>query len=189
MPDREKVIEGVSRCIDTHKSCSMDCPYWNSDCSRELMRDVLALLKAQEATVEPKRIELADKTKSWLDKMDAVDALGNIADICIDWDGYRTANGLGGLINEIWAYARYCADRLQKAQAVNSVCTKERCPMNASTISDDCNIETCPWRTEALIPRPSMSGLWYECPACGRHLTEDLDNYCAHCGRRVKWDG
>ena len=78
---------------------------------------------------------------------------------------------------------------LLKAQAANSACTKERCPMNASTISDDCNIETCPWRTEALIPRPSMSGLWYECPACGRHLTEDLDNYCAHCGRRVKWDG
>ena len=48
--------------------------------------------------------------------MDAVDALGNIADICIDWDGYRTADGLGGLINEIWAYARYCADRLFKAQ-------------------------------------------------------------------------
>lgn len=76
---------------------------------------------------------------------------------------------------------------LLKAQVANSACTKERCPVNASAISDDCNIETCPWRTEALIPRPSMSGLWYECPACGRHLTKDLDNYCARCGRRVKW--
>ena len=76
---------------------------------------------------------------------------------------------------------------LLEAQAENSACTKERCPMNASTISDDCNIVTCPWRTEALIPRPSMIGLWYECPACGRHLTKDLDNYCARCGKRVKW--
>lgn len=76
---------------------------------------------------------------------------------------------------------------LLKVQAAHSACTKERCQMNASTISDDCNIETCPWRTEALIPIPSMSGLWYECPACGRHLTKDLDNYCARCGRRVKW--
>ena len=74
------------------------------------------------------------------------------------------------------------------AQKANSACTKERCPVNASAISDDCNIETCPWRTEALIPRPSMSGLWYECPVCGRHLTKELDNYCARCGRRVKWE-
>ena len=74
-------------------------------------------LKAQEeATIEPKRIDLEEETKEWLDKMDAVDALGNIANICIDWDGYRTADGLGGLVNEIWAYARYCADRLAKAQ-------------------------------------------------------------------------
>lgn len=80
------------------------------------------------------------------------------------------------------------AVELLKAQAANSACTKERCPMNASTISDDCNIETCPWRTEALIPRLSMNGLWYECPVCGRRLTKDLNNYCAQCGRRVKWE-
>lgn len=89
------------------------------------VNELLALLKAQEpATIEPKRIDLADETKAWLDKMDAVDALGNIADICIDWDGYRTANGLGGLINEIWAYARYCADRLLKAQEPVKPCTE-----------------------------------------------------------------
>lgn len=74
-------------------------------------------MKEQEPlTVEPKRIELPDETKAWLDKMDAVDVLANIANICIDWDGYRTANGLGSLINEIWAYARYSADRLLKTQ-------------------------------------------------------------------------
>lgn len=79
---------------------------------------VMRLLKEQEyVTVEPKRPELSDETKAWLDKMDAVEMLSNIADICIDWDGYRTANGLGGLVNEIWAYARYGADKLMKEQS------------------------------------------------------------------------
>lgn len=71
----------------------------------------------------------------------------------------------------------------------NTVCTKERCPMNASTISDDCNIKTCPWRTEGVKPRLSVSGLWYECPVCGKHLTRYEDYYCARCGKRVKWNG
>ena len=118
MPDREKVIKGLECCSSTEE-CGKQCPYWGDEgaCRTHLEADALALLKAQEpATVEPYRIELADETKEWLDKMDAVDALGNIANICIDWDGYRTADGLGGLINEIWAYARYCADRLMKAQ-------------------------------------------------------------------------
>jgi len=70
----------------------------------------------------------------------------------------------------------------------NTICTKERCPVNASSVPKDCNIPTCPWRTEALKPRKSMSGLWYECPACNRHLTKDIDNYCARCGRKVKWN-
>ena len=116
MDKREKVISDLEEQLawirdnDFHKF-----PGWGHTVLA--MRDALELLKAQEqATIEPKRIELADETKAWLDKMDAVDALGNIADICIDWDGYRTANGLGGLINEIWAYARYCADRIAKAQ-------------------------------------------------------------------------
>lgn len=78
---------------------------------------------------------------------------------------------------------------LLKEQEAHSVCTKENCPMNANTISEECNVKTCPWRTEALIPKVSMSGLWYECPACGRHLTKDIDHYCAQCGRRVKWNG
>lgn len=26
-------------------------------------------------------------------------------------------------------------------------CTKIHCPMNASTISPDCDVEGCPWRT------------------------------------------
>ena len=77
---------------------------------------------------------------------------------------------------------------LLKAQE-NTVCTKERCPVNANSISDDCNVKTCPWRTEAVKPRLSMSGLWYECPVCNRHLTKFEDHYCARCGKAVEWDG
>ena len=94
---REKVIKGLECCIPYESEgnehlCIYDddynqnCPYrgtgsYGASCMTKLMRDALALLKAQgAATVEPKRIELADETKAWLDKMDAVDALGNIAD-------------------------------------------------------------------------------------------------------------
>ena len=124
MADVEKVINGLECCATNRlrrEDCeAMNCAYLDLEgngCIHQLIHDAIALLKAHEtATVEPKCIDIADETKAWLDKMDAVDALGNIANICIDWDGYRTADGLGGLINEIWAYARYCADRLLKAQ-------------------------------------------------------------------------
>ena len=118
MDKYEKVIRGVECCHLIYENKCDNCPYYlEDDCVEKLTLDALTLLKAQELTaIKPKCIELTDETKSWLDKMDAVDALNNIADICIDWDGYRTADGLGGLINEIWAYARYCADRLLKAQ-------------------------------------------------------------------------
>ena len=118
MTEREKVIKGLECCNapNDHEHCPYDGEEHYNICTHKLLTDAIALLKAQEpATVEPKRIDLADETKAWLDKMDAVEALSNIANICMDWDGYRTANGLGGLINEIWAYARYCANRLFKA--------------------------------------------------------------------------
>lgn len=85
-------------------------------------------LKVQEPlTIEPQPKELEPETKAWLDKMNAVDALNNIADICVDWDGYRTADGLGGLINEIWAYARYCAQKLSQAPEPRILKPNELC--------------------------------------------------------------
>lgn len=43
-------------------------------------------------------------------------------------------------------------------------------------------------KQEAVKPQLSISGMWYECPICHRHLTKDRDNYCARCGKAVKWD-
>ena len=57
MPDREKVIKGLEYCAkypNEYGDCyGGDCPYGpRMECHKELMRDALALLKAQEP-VEP----------------------------------------------------------------------------------------------------------------------------------------
>ena len=55
---REKVIKGLECCNSLHNDsivkCATDCPYWEFDakCRGFVMRDALALLKAQEP-VEP----------------------------------------------------------------------------------------------------------------------------------------
>ena len=139
---------------------------WGCD-FRKLCGDALALLKAQEpATIEPKRIELAEETKAWLDKMDAVGALSNIAAICIDWDGYRTVDGLGGLINEIWAYARYCADRLNKAQEPVAPVLQS----GGNYVCGNCGMYT----------------VGYMHPLTGESV--QTWKYCGNCGKAVKWN-
>ena len=171
--DREKVIKGLECHVHGHPHTRcLKCPYWGtgphgcSECNM-LAADALELLKAQEvATVQPKRIELADETKAWLDKMDAVDALSNIANICIDWDGYRTADGLGGLINEIWAYARYCADRLLKAQE----------PVEPVMDIDTWKCGNC---GHALEHQQLLGD---------NVLFHEQYNYCPECGKAVKWE-
>lgn len=140
-----------------------DSMYAYSQAYNDALEMAIEALKAQEpATVEPKRIELADETKAWLDTMDAVEALGNIADICIDWDGYRTADGLGGLVNEIWAYARYCAKKLNEAQEPVSVQKK---PMEMV------GLQTWDWA----------------CGNCGQTVLFSA-KFCPWCGRKVKWE-
>ena len=60
-----------------------------------------------DSEVKPNPDELPVETKKWLDAQTPEERLETIKDICMDWDGYRTAAGLGRLINEIWAYAAY----------------------------------------------------------------------------------
>ena len=60
-----------------------------------------------DSDVKPAPSELRTETKKWLDTHTAEWRLAAIKDICLNWDDYRTAAGLGGLINEIWAYAVY----------------------------------------------------------------------------------
>lgn len=71
----------------------------------ELCNTVYKLGQLADNNVKPMPDELSDETKKWLDARTAEERLEIIKDICVDWDGYRTAAGLGKLINEIWAYA------------------------------------------------------------------------------------
>ena len=107
LPNLEKVIRGLSICPPYGQCENEDCPYYeNNNCLERLQTDALHLLKAQELPpVKPEKLE--ERTKKWLDGMTAEERLEEIAAILDDWDGYRTAKGLGGLINEVWAYALY----------------------------------------------------------------------------------
>lgn len=60
-----------------------------------------------DSEVKPNPDELPMETKKWLDAQTPEERLETIKDICVDWDGYRTAAGLGSLVNEIWAYVAY----------------------------------------------------------------------------------
>lgn len=74
-------------------------------------------------TVQPQKEELNEEQCRWLADMTAKQRLRLIKDICVDWDGYRTADKLGELINEIWAYAAYPVTR---EAATNPSHDKER---------------------------------------------------------------
>ena len=113
MAELEKVIKGLECCLNTgnFEECTENCPYFTKKhgmwvCAENMQRDALSLLKAQELPdVKPEKLE--ERTTKWLDQMTAEERLKEIAAILDDWDGYRTAKGLGGLINEVWAYALY----------------------------------------------------------------------------------
>ena len=163
-----KALDVTPEELERLKLCRHECKV---DCLLEAFNKVVeerdALLKAQEsATVEPKRLELADETKAWLDKMDAVGALSNIAAICIDWDGYRTVDGLGGLVNEIWAYARYCADRLNKAQEPVAPVLQS----GGNYVCGNCGMYT----------------VGFMHPLTGESV--QTWKYCGSCGKKVRWE-
>lgn len=79
-----------------------------TQCAIEDLCDVIYKLgQFANSDVKPAPDKLSERTKNWLDAQTAEERLTTIKDICLDWDGYRTAAGLGSLINEIWAYAAY----------------------------------------------------------------------------------
>ena len=57
--------------------------------------------------IEPCVMQLHPSIKKYLDTLSAEARLQLIADFTYDWDGYRTTNGLGYLLNQIGAYAGY----------------------------------------------------------------------------------
>ena len=106
--NHEKHTLDIGRMIQT-LSGHKDFCFGDKD-SRVSVDDIISALQMVEPHAEePEPVDLPDETKEWLKNMAPYEALWNIADILLDWDGYRTRDGLGGLINEVWAYARFGA--------------------------------------------------------------------------------
>lgn len=118
--------------------------------------------------VKPAPDKLSERTKNWLDGQTAEERLTTIKDICLDWDGYRTAAGLGSLINEILAYAAY-------------PCKNEAHVMSMNEIkSNTCETSKPYLDVVSNIP-------FYRCGDCDEPI-ERFHIYCWNCGERIDWN-
>lgn len=155
---REKVIRGLT---ELKLTAEVDNRAINGYPTAELCTDALSLLETQELPpVKPEKLE--EVTTKWLDEMTAKERLEKIAMIIDDWDGYRTAKGLAGLINEVWAYALYPV--------------KEQDSVKPKVDIDTYVCGACGTRLE----RQSLIG--------PNAVLAETFNYCPNCGRKVKWD-
>jgi hypothetical protein len=165
---REKVIKGLECCAvknitpESARHCGI-CPYdreingeMDFDCQNYLLCNALELLKAQELPpVKPEKLE--EVTTKWLDEMTAKERLEKIAMILDDWDGYRTAKGLAGLINEVWAYALYPVKEQESFQ-----------PFRSGIYHPDWCCGNCKY--------PGLYGRMKFCPECGKAVKWDADD-------------
>ena len=69
-------------------------------------------------------------------------------------------------------------------------CTKINCPIQMNYILNDCDIKTCPYRTERKIGKWENIALFTrECSECGAQFHElEYDNYCPNCGVKMEWN-
>lgn len=75
-------------------------------------------------------------------------------------------------------------------------CTKINCPIQMNYISNDCDIKTCPYRTERKKGKWIYDGIRGRFPACkcsicGHYENADWAllqgvNYCPHCGAEMR---
>ena len=67
-------------------------------------------------------------------------------------------------------------------------CTKINCPIQMNYISNNCDIKTCPYRTERQIGKWKNVALFTrECSECGAQIHElEYDNFCPNCGADMR---
>lgn len=67
-------------------------------------------------------------------------------------------------------------------------CTKINCPIQIGYILNDCDIKTCPYRTERQVGKWKNVALFTrECSECGAQFHElEYDNFCPNCGARLE---
>lgn len=67
--------------------------------------------RVTDLTLTPKCEPIGNGMKNFLKDLSAEEFITFIHDICEDWDGYRFADGLGTLLNEIQSYTAYFLSR------------------------------------------------------------------------------
>lgn len=155
---REKVIGRLNEAAEYFRGCCSNASlgskaenhFWEL---QSAMQEAAELLKAQELPdVKPEKLE--ERTTKWLDQMTAEERLEEIAAILDDWDGYRTAKGLAGLINEVWAYALYPVKAQESFQ-----------PFRSGSHHPDWCCGNCKY--------PGLYGRMKFCPECGKAVNWD----------------
>lgn len=93
MIDREKVIKGLEHCLEIEGDGScVGCPYdddcfsENVECSEPMMRDALALLKAQEPNEDwISRKRLRDEIQYYIDEAGWGDEVNKVLGWCLEF--------------------------------------------------------------------------------------------------------
>ena len=98
--DREKIIRHFKKGLDIARKNNSE---WVT-MFRKDVRTVLSLINNQET---PHKIDLSEDMKSFLSEQTAQERLNFIAGLVFDWDGFVTADKLGGLLNEVYTYSTY----------------------------------------------------------------------------------
>ena len=84
----------------------------------------------------------------------------------------------------------YAIDEIPSAEPERKKgeCTKINCPIQMDYISNDCDIKTCPYRTEKQIGKWKNVALFTrECSECGAQIHElEYDNFCPNCGADMR---
>lgn len=119
---------------------------------------------------EPHKIELDTEEKEWLGKMTAEERLELIREICVDWDGYRDADHLGDLLNEVWIYAAFPVAK-KDPQSARELKTAYWVPSSFDGYADGAPV----------IDAWQCSGCCEEFDSEGDPPTYD---YCPYCGAR-----
>ena len=75
-------------------------------------------------------------------------------------------------------------DHIAEPERNKGKCTKINCPIQMNYISNDCDIKTCPYRTEYKKGKwKNVAFFTRECSECGAQFHElEYDNFCPNCG-------